>query len=44
MTGGFGLPATPDEIGDAVVLLCSDHARYMTGSSMLVDGGLLNTT
>jgi NAD(P)-dependent dehydrogenase (short-subunit alcohol dehydrogenase family) len=40
----MGRPAGPDEIGDAIVLLCSDHARYMTGSSLLVDGGLLNTT
>lgn len=40
----LGRPAGPDEIGDAIVLLCSDHARYMTGSSLLVDGGLLNTT
>lgn len=40
----LGRPAGPEEIGDAIVLLCSDHARYMTGSSLLVDGGLLNTT
>ena len=40
----MGRAAGPDEIGDAIVLLCSDHARYMTGSSLLVDGGLLNTT
>ncbi|HUR75187.1 MAG TPA: SDR family oxidoreductase [Sporichthya sp.] len=40
----MGRPAGPDEIGDAIVLMCSDHARYMTGASMLVDGGLLNTT
>jgi NAD(P)-dependent dehydrogenase (short-subunit alcohol dehydrogenase family) len=40
----MGRPAGPDEIGDAIVLLCSNHARYMTGSSLLVDGGLLNTT
>jgi NAD(P)-dependent dehydrogenase (short-subunit alcohol dehydrogenase family) len=40
----MGRAATPDEIGDAIVLLCSNHARYMTASSMLVDGGLTNTT
>ncbi|MBA3743690.1 SDR family NAD(P)-dependent oxidoreductase [Sporichthya sp.] len=40
----MGRAAGPDEIGDAIVLMCSDHARYMTGASMLVDGGLLNTT
>lgn len=40
----MGRPAGPDEIGDAIALLCSNHARYMTGASLLVDGGLLNTT
>lgn len=40
----MGRAATPDEIGDAIAMLCSDHARYMNGSSLLVDGGLLNTT
>lgn len=40
----MGRPAGPDEIGDAIAMLCSNHARYMTGASLLVDGGLLNTT
>ncbi len=40
----MGRPAGPDEIGDAIAMLCSNHARYMTGASLLVDGGLINTT
>jgi len=28
-----------DEIGDAAVFLCSDAARFMTGTTVVVDGG-----
>jgi NAD(P)-dependent dehydrogenase (short-subunit alcohol dehydrogenase family) len=28
-----------DEIAQAVVFLCSDRARFMTGTAMPVDGG-----
>ncbi|HVB09948.1 MAG TPA: SDR family oxidoreductase [Bacillota bacterium] len=31
---------TPDEIAGAVLFLCSDDARLMTGASMAVDGGV----
>lgn len=31
--------ADPAEIADPVLFLCSDAARYMTGTVMLVDGG-----
>ncbi|HZH07652.1 MAG TPA: SDR family oxidoreductase [Lautropia sp.] len=31
--------AQPDEIADPVLFLCSDAARFMTGTVMLVDGG-----
>lgn len=30
---------TPDEIGKVVTFLCSQHASFMVGSSVLVDGG-----
>ena len=32
--------ATPDEIAAAVTFLCSQQAAYITGTSILVDGGL----
>ena len=31
---------TPDELGDVVCFLASDRARYVTGQTVLVDGGL----
>lgn len=41
-----GLPmkraATTDEVASLVTFLVSDHASYMSGSSILVDGGLLS--
>lgn len=40
-----GLPmkraATTDEVSGMVVFLCSDLASYISGSSILIDGGLL---
>ena len=35
--GRFG---TPDDIGQVAVFLASDMARYVTGASILVDGGM----
>ena len=29
----------PDEIGQVVAFLCSEHASFMVGSAVLVDGG-----
>ena len=43
-TAGQALPwgrlGTPDDIGRAAVFLCSDDADYITGTTLLVDGGL----
>jgi NAD(P)-dependent dehydrogenase (short-subunit alcohol dehydrogenase family) len=33
--------ATPEDIGRAVVFLASDHAAFITGTSLIVDGGQL---
>lgn len=37
--GRYGVPT---EFGDVVAFLASDHASYMTGTSVVVDGGHLN--
>lgn len=38
-----GRLADPDEVGRVAVFLASDLANYMTGSRVVVDGGLLLT-
>jgi NAD(P)-dependent dehydrogenase (short-subunit alcohol dehydrogenase family) len=35
----LGRWADTDEIADPILFLCSDAARYVTGTVMLVDGG-----
>ncbi len=37
----LGRFAQPDEIGPAVVFLASDQARYITGQTLCIDGGLV---
>jgi len=34
---------TPAEFGKACAFLCSEHAGYITGQSLLLDGGLFNS-
>jgi len=36
--GRFG---TPREVAEAVLWMCSDHASFMTGQSLVLDGGFL---
>ncbi len=36
----LGRPAEPEDIADVIHFLCSDYARYMTGSVVTVDGGI----
>jgi NAD(P)-dependent dehydrogenase (short-subunit alcohol dehydrogenase family) len=31
--------ATPEDIAEAVVYLCSDGAGYITGHNLVIDGG-----
>jgi NAD(P)-dependent dehydrogenase (short-subunit alcohol dehydrogenase family) len=37
----IGRFAKPEEIAEAVVWMCSDRASFMTGQSMVLDGGFL---
>jgi NAD(P)-dependent dehydrogenase (short-subunit alcohol dehydrogenase family) len=37
----MGRMGTPDEVAPAVLFLCSDAARYITGTTLAVDGGYL---
>ncbi|MEQ1888657.1 MAG: SDR family oxidoreductase [Alphaproteobacteria bacterium] len=37
----IGRMGKPSEIGEAAVWLCSDHASFVTGHAMAVDGGLV---
>lgn len=37
----LGRPGTPEDIAYAAVYLASDEARYVTGTELIVDGGLL---
>jgi len=36
----MGRLGTPEEAADAVLWLCSDQASYITGHSLIIDGGL----
>ena len=38
----IGRWAEPAEIADPILFLCSDAARYMTGTIMAVDGGYMS--
>ena len=35
-----GYIGNPEDISPAVLLLCSDEGRYITGSEIIIDGGM----
>jgi 3-oxoacyl-[acyl-carrier protein] reductase len=37
----LGRPGTPEDVSGAVAFLCSDAAGYITGQTLVVDGGVL---
>ena len=37
----MGRPGEPEDIADVIAFLASDDARYMTGQTITVDGGLV---
>jgi 3-oxoacyl-[acyl-carrier protein] reductase len=37
----LGRIASPEEVGDAIVVLATDAFRYTTGVELIVDGGLV---
>jgi NAD(P)-dependent dehydrogenase (short-subunit alcohol dehydrogenase family) len=39
----LGRIATPDEVASVVVFLATEDSRYMTGQSLIVDGGSVHT-
>ena len=41
MSSALGIEGTPWDIGYAALFLCSDEARYITGITLNVDGGVL---
>ena len=37
----LGRPGRPEEVAALVAWLCSDEATYITGSSYIIDGGMI---
>ena len=39
----MGRLGKPEEVGDLVAFLASDRASFLTGTSVVLDGGMLQT-
>jgi 3-oxoacyl-[acyl-carrier protein] reductase len=37
----LGRPGTPEDVSAAVAFLCSDAAGYISGQTLVVDGGIV---
>ena len=42
--GALGRPGEPDEIAQVIAFLCSPAASFITGTDILVDGGVVAAT
>jgi NAD(P)-dependent dehydrogenase (short-subunit alcohol dehydrogenase family) len=40
-TIALGRPGSPEDVAGVTTFLCSDAARYVTGQTIVVDGGFL---
>jgi 3-oxoacyl-[acyl-carrier protein] reductase len=40
-SSALGRIGTPEEVADAVLFLASERASYVTGQSLIVDGGII---
>jgi NAD(P)-dependent dehydrogenase (short-subunit alcohol dehydrogenase family) len=36
----LGFPGAPEDIAEGVVYLCLDAARFVTGTELVIDGGV----
>jgi L-rhamnose 1-dehydrogenase len=39
----IGRPAAPDDVSGTIVFLCSSLSDYLTGASLVVDGGMITS-